>query len=874
MDLYNLDKSIDDLLRSVDESVNGLLKGTDNIIGGSADNFQEVKMTETHTGNELQNLPRLVRDERLEDRTMSRIGTFEKIYREIYESQTKRLMSFGYSDLEYSVLVTLLSSCIEIELNQSVYRKIQQICKDAPAKGKCLYDTNINIELKTQTLGCFTYLINRFGKELTEYIGNSDDFESLLSKVISYRNKASHTSVISKEQFLNFYMIFSKLFNENITGLMDLKSSLRGSSYSFSTINPVRFDKEELEYLKRISRPEDNNVLMNDDNSGVHNTVEFSCSDASDNSNSSSNEKGQKYGVIFTDCKQLAVKYKGNSITKEPELQLSIISDIRRKILEYINECLRFGIHYVLLDVSLFDPFFDKSDGWRAYLNILDRFCDKNGINPKDEPWGLFIIGGNDVIPMPLVYNPVYAIYEGSANSDNSASEDVDSDLFYSFKPDQILLDEKLKVDLNRLFNCNPRFFVGRLPLENGFMETSFDNDIGGYFARSINAFKQGGIKIGSLPLVTSCESSKTVARFMTMNIPIKEVTPMLGYIENNIIISPPYMVDEKLISSNQEALYCLRNQMSADMLVFILHGSDEPTSDEYLGESGSKDYYTVGFSADMFAASKAKCVAGICCFGARFIGYRRKYSALLQAIYNNTLLFMGSSRLAYGYFDCHLGLKNKKHPIYASEVLMRYYLAYLLSGFSAAESLLRAKVSYIDYAYRNKDAESSIPMGLTLMEFNLYGDPFQSLVPLMDDYHVPDLIIRKSESERTEYKVSDGVMSYNGLRVEGNIDCLSEKRNYSTLYDKKDDSSNGLGRELRNMVDNNFRMIHDVFAEKLYDILGVPPRDLYCIKKYSSSVGTEGYTLLYKHTHEKLNQETIVELDKQGNINSVLSSF
>lgn len=865
MDFYDLDKSLDEFYRSLDDSVNNIFKDADNLLTDGTGNEapSPIQQTDTPTEQEAQTMPGLVRDERLEDRTMSRIGTFEKIYNEIYESQTKSPITFGYADLDYSVLVTLLSSCLEIELNASIYKKIQQIRKNDPSY-KATRDTDINYNQSTQTLGSFILIISKFEKELKPYLDDPRGFAKVLSKISTYRNNAAHTSATSKNQFLKFYQIFSWLFNSYIVKLMNLKASLKSSSFTYSTFGNPDFDQEEQEYLKKITGCQNLDRFTQKEPTTVDDQPE-ECRHAAGES---------RNGLIFTNCKQLAIKYFGSNSTSNPDVERQIVSHIKKRMEEYADACSEFGIHYSILDVSQFDPFLDKTQGWKAYLKLLDRYCDQHGISSEGTPWGLFIIGGDDVIPMPLVNNPTYTLPEEMESADEP-NKDVDTDLFYSYRSDQIALDEKLNVDLNKLFTCNPRFLVGRLPLENDYMETRFEQDIENYFARSIDTYRKGGIHIKTFPLVTSCESSKKVAQYMTSNIPLMPVKPIWGYVENNIIISPPYAVSDAAADTfSQEAKYCLSNQLSADMLVFILHGSDLPTVHEYLGEAKNRQKHTIGFSADMFSACNAQCVAGICCFGAKYIGYRRSYSALLQAIYNRTLIFMGSSRSAYGYFDCHLDLPHASTPIFAAEVFMRYYLACLLSGICAAEALMKAKIMYIDYANRNKGTEKSQPAGLTLLEFNLYGDPFQKVIPIMQDYHIPDVKSNDREHEFSVRPQSNSIMSGNELKINGIVDCLSEKRTYSTLYCSEHAPSQGTGNEVRELVDQNFKMIHNLFTKNLYNELGVPPRELYSMQKYTSSTGQEGYSLLYRHKESQLMQETIVELDMEGNIQSAIGSF
>lgn len=863
MDLFNLDESLDRLYRSLDNSVSNVLHNADNIIN---DISESVKMPDrqdanTQSQNNRKPLERLVRDERLEEETKSKIGTFEKAYSEIFDPYAKD-MAWGYSDLDYSGLVILLSGGLEIELNESVYRLIQK--NNPPSTVIPFGPREIKLKDKTQTLGCFSFLIKKFKNEIQPYIDNIEYFAQCLSQIITEtRNDAAHTKGVSEEKFRIFYQYFSQLFNEYIGKLMDMKMDLRASSStSYSKPYSPLFDLEEQKYLERISSS--HNIRQDNMGKDNHQYVNESIQTTHKNGK-------DKYGIIFTDCSELATKYFGDDRIKHNNQIIDYAERIRSRLAEYAVACQNYGIHYLILDVSQFDPFIDKSKGWREYLNLLDKYCNEQHIPANGDTWGLFIIGGDDVIPMPSVQNPSYTLSEDKEQV-NKSDKTVDADLLYSYQGSQIALDANLDIDLDKLLLCNPRFLVGRLPLENGFMESTFEDDICNYLGRSIEAYKNGGIGIKTLPLLTCCQTSKKVAQYMVKDLPLMKVKPIMGYIENNSIISPPYTVMSA--DSSVEAKQCLDIQKSADMLIFELHGSKSPTCPDYIGEGNSREA-VIGFHSDTFLHSNAKCVAGICCFGARFIGYKRTDSALLKAIYSHTLLFMGASRTAYGYFDHHIQNTEVIFPIYAGQVLIRYYVACLLSGTDAGEALMKAKIKYLDFANRSNGSEISIRINTTLLEFNLFGDPFQKVIPVMNGNYVPDV---KRDNMDYDFSIngstySNSIISSNGLKIKTSVECLSEKRSYSTLYCKKNGSVS-LSDEIRELVDRNLREIYDIFTQKLYNVLGVPPRELYSMQRYSSSTGKEGYSLTYRHETDYLQKDTIVELDLQGNIISIVGTY
>lgn len=858
-----LDDYIDNLQQELERNTSELLERSKNIIATtnnssvsqSTCNNNSKDSEPSHASDNSYHLEKLHLHNALEESTKSRIGTFHKIYDEIFVPETGiPISSFGYNDLDYSALVSLLSCALETELNHSIYKLIKRQFISSAAKP----NNEINIKGKTieltktsQTLGAMAILIAGFKQELAQQIHDIDDFLSIFNRIVEYRNRASHSTGIDKKSFFGFYENFSKLFNAHIEELMRIKISIQATSFSaFSITNENNIlDADEQSYLDSI---------LNDDQSQ---------SSATQNTPKSTHNIQQHphqsttYGIIFTDCSKLAIKYYGavnDTVATSDNGQCIGIADIiRNTIHQYIEDYKEFGVTYYLFDVSI-----EKETDWKTYYNALIQYYHQIGLNTLQSPCSLFILGGNDVIPMPQVHNPTYDIIHEKEQK-NITEKYIDTDILYAYPDADAAVDNKLDINLERLFNNQPIFFVGRLPLEDGFMESDFISDIKGYFTRSIDAVRHNGIQLESMPVLTSCESSKKIAQIMTSDIPLHQLNNVNGYIENNIIISPLYELPNAIPDmssgniSDSKANVCLQEQMSAGMLLFILHGSPQPLCPEYSGERDAT-YRPTAFHPDLFKFCKAQCIAGVCCYGAKFIGYKRQLSPLLQAIYNNALLFMGSCRSAYGHFDIHLNLPEVKQPLTASEILLKYYTDNILAGIPAGEALLAAKIQYITYAIHNQDAEPADILTATIMEFNLFGDPTLKINSSVTH--------AQTEQIRSIFSTPHHIPSN-----------LTELRSYTDIFnnDTRDDYSQyDTSSQIQKLVDNNLLEIHNILTNKLYKELGLPPRELYCFKRYNTTSGAHGYTMCYKNDDKRFNNETRIDLDIQGNIRSIVSTL
>ena len=786
----------------------------------------------------------LKRDSRLENATRTKIGTFEKLYQGTYESDSGIPM-YGYDDLDYASLVNLLATALEIELNMSLYQSVRKEAgiempanawKDCGHKDIYVSGRAVNVGKASQMYGALIDLFRKFRDTTAVIVGNPDEFLKSLEKIANVRNRASHKDMIGSSEFVAFYSEYASLFNGYISRLMDLKVSFRRSPSDYSAItygNYVKYDSASDDYIQGLKKA------------------------------TSARRKVQS-GIIFTDTRKLALKYYGQDKVRQDDAVYSASAGIRNALVEYARKMEQYGNHYSVLDLGTgeYDYILDVRNDIHAYLDILDNVCDRYGVS-KDSPHALFIIGGQDVIPMGRFHNPGQ-IPEEEAIDSNAQDNTVDTDLPYAYPSKATRLTPKGDFSLDALvgYMNNPRFMVGRLPLENGYMKTSFDDDVLSYLNRSLKAYSDGGMEIKST-LMTTCRNAVNVGSFMIQDIPVQTHDDSPEDLAVNDMITSPSLS----LENNPDAGYT-KNGVStfsskvsqADMLVFLLHGSGKPSSSHYYGdytdEHGCR-VQPIAFSPEILSYGCIKNIATVSCFGAKFIDYDRKTSTLLSAIYKDTLCFMGSSRSAYGDFDDTLESVRKEEsdvlPRFSVR-LMNYYLHLLFSGIPGGEALSRAKIKYIEGVLSGKFMEA-IPQGLTtVLEFNFFGDPTLYMQPRIT---VPERFSSKPV-DIPEYRC-DGdawVNEYEAMAIPGS------------------ESGEGLLGHIRGLVDYSFKQIHAAITEKLYKEMGIPPRELLTVNKFKSKDGKSGYNFCYRHKSGDLASDTIVTTDLSGKISDIYYTY
>lgn len=522
------------------------------------------------------------------------------------------------------------------------------------------------------------------------------------------------------------------------------------------------------------------------------------------------NGKPRKHGVILTNTDVLAMKYGCSSA--------AIMEIIQR----FMSASMRLGIFWELCDVAsgAYEQILDQDCEWTGYVKVLDEFIHDHSVATGIHT-GLFIVGGEDVIPMPKVSNPL--------NSDES----LDVDLMYSFPT---------CTSPSAVFEGVPRFIVGRLPLEDSDidMHTSAEDDLGGYFERSNSDFIKGGrygLEIKNA-LMTTTESWVPSSEEMMSKLPKPHLSGEPRMVKDGMYLSP--VVD----SSAQEVMekYLPSVEMS-DMLVFNLHGSDQKGASSYYGEDKSCCLHPEAFTIDMLKRhSRAKILNTTACYGARFTGYTRDDSMLLNAIYSHADLFCGSCVSALGRGNGFDEATDLLQPAGMSELFMKLYSIYLCQGRDAGEAFLSAKQDYYSTCHQTDGDDCALA---TILMFNLYGNPL---------LHVRQLIKRASEQKSIPAPFISSTFDFPQKKV---------------IY-KKGDGAKGFLEEVQSKVDANFSRIRVQIERDLEQNFHLPSRDLSVVEKFSTH-RKQGYQLSYAHRHGHVNTQVMVRTDLDGSVLDVI---
>ena len=526
-----------------------------------------------------------------------------------------------------------------------------------------------------------------------------------------------------------------------------------------------------------------------------------------DPDNETHEESDVKEGIIWTDTRVLAAKYKTTR------------NAVQRIIQGFVSANEDLGLCWHLLDMADHQAGLGEAT-WMDYSDVLQNYIKDEGI-ASGPHLSLFIVGGNDVIPQPAEDNPC------GGSSDYEMF--VYADFYYCFYG-QLPLDF---LDFNKA-RCN----VARLPLETGQMHTLIEEDLQAYFNISNMVSEQGGIDIGRA-VMTSNYDWIPASREMSRNLPTEHMDDEDEVVLDNMFLSPSIMedMDDELAEQYYEKL------SEADMLVFNLHGACNPE------DSG---FYSSGlaFSIDMLSESNARIFNTVACWGGRYIKYTREQSMLLSAMYGGgVLLYSGSCVPAMG--KCG----NFQHdetwriqPAAYSETFMARFAEYeCLGTMTAGEAFLKAKCDY--YNSSRQIEEDEIILATVLM-FNLYGNPKLRTHPNVE-------AIAAIQEDDGSKQVRMPFRKMNRTAV--------------MKAQKQPNGTKSLVEEVRGMVDSNLRMIHDTITTNLYQQLGLEPRELYSVERYETTNAQgrpeKGYLYNYQRKIGPVNTQVRAKLDEHGHL-------
>lgn len=542
----------------------------------------------------------------------------------------------------------------------------------------------------------------------------------------------------------------------------------------------------------------------------------------------------RKYGFLFTNVALLAQQV---GSTKD------VVLDEINKFIEGKKE---FGVCYTLLDVS--DYTFRCEDRHAALnkrskiVDYLDVLLDAhNGEVKAGQPEStyLFIVGGNDVIPMPLG-SPQYVTASGledpTVNSDILFACPYGEDAYQTF------------CSGTAFFKYEMLFMPSRLPLA---ADASVD-DLSGYFSRALRC--SSGLDL--YQTYAQCdphwkkmssavvEDLRSCGAFPSLNVPSAP-----GVLFKNIFLTPNICFENETIGRvfNREA----------NVYFFNLHGCPYSEDSEYCGQSVDDErVWATGMLPEVLQKCESpNIIVTGACFGGRFFSSEKTYpidlpksmSMVQSALASKTVIFVGSSRTAFG------GCETETHaPVLFGDVLSQAFFYNLLLGNDAGTSFWEARREF----FRNRMFNPA--SYTTIVEFNLFGDPTLSAIP-------PEKIMSRSASGRN----SESAGGTRALVARDAKIGLKEER----LPVGSEESVSLLDR-VRNAVNANLTQIRESITKKLYSQYGVKPRKLNSMFRLKYEDGREEILLNYDLPgSEKLKKQTLVTTDAKGVILSVALS-
>lgn len=438
----------------------------------------------------------------------------------------------------------------------------------------------------------------------------------------------------------------------------------------------------------------------------------------------------------------------------------------------------------------------------------------------------LFIVGGDDVIPIPRIIDP----YENGGDK-------IPADMCYCFEGN--LIESMIEEQDFYLDVSEARNNVARLPLENGILSTKITEDLASYF--NLSSLYAGGIPVGNV-VMSSNRDWVPASATMTEHLPLLYSAEDPELVKNGMYISP------KLITSNNDVMEIYaRSLKKADMLMFNLHGADLHSHPGFYSTDEA-------FSPACLQNSNARVFNTVACFGARFINYKRNESMLLSALYGGgVLLYTGSLVPVPMYYHPELNEARELllNPGTGSEVFMRLYPLYQFKGMTAGKALLRAKCDYFNMCRHVENDGFSLS---TALMFSLYGNP---MLHVRKRKHVIEAALQNDAMPPAPIKAYKQPLR-------------------KTLINRvvTQNQSQSLLEQVRGYVDENLAAIRSMAEQYIYNQLGLPPRDLDSIDQFSRPTidGNYelGYLFHYRNKTAKYAADSHVELDKAGNIKRV----
>lgn len=519
------------------------------------------------------------------------------------------------------------------------------------------------------------------------------------------------------------------------------------------------------------------------------------------------------YGIILTNISLLSKK-------------LDVGEDIVRSCLDhFVRNKETFGIYYRVVDLSNYTFHKKHSLGFTKTLHIktqaslwdcMDVLMD---VHQYESRQGkvlskyLFIVGGDDIIPMSCIRH--------FAGDCPDSTIDTDILFAYPYGKESLAMLEK-----GVLFEHSPLFMVGRLPIE----EDTTMEDLCGYMERSLQ-YSDGIPMKGAY---AQCDPnwknvSATVADGLLENDWLRNLDGHLpnDYYYQRLILSP------RIDAGNVKQVF----HSDASLYYYNLHGSNELEDRGYYGRTTSKLMdMPVLYPEHMCSSTAPNIVVCEACYGARFIGLDKWHSMLLSSIYSKSLLFVGSSRIAWGAEDPHFMTGYESLQPQCADVVAQTFINKMIQGFRSGEALLLARISLLEQDF-SPHALASV------VEFNLFGDPTLSMGSSLKD--PVDVSICKMNQ----------------------VGYVMKK-----MYDSDVKHNDSVLQYVRRAVDNNVWQIQNVISDYLYKSYGIESGTVRHVYQMEYLNGSKELNFTYNiHSEETKPMEYVVRTTEEGKVKSVI---
>ena len=526
------------------------------------------------------------------------------------------------------------------------------------------------------------------------------------------------------------------------------------------------------------------------------------------------NSDDEQVGVIFTDTQKLAEKY-----DCPQEEVVAVIESLRDQSREH-------GMEWYLLDASesvedTDEPF------WLDYNEAISDFMQEYDL-PRGVEIPVFIIGGDDVIPIPMVED-VFG---------SSDDRRIPCDMCYCFEGN--FFSDLWDGGDRRITDDYVRNNVSRLPLEDGEMESSLADDLGDYFERCTQYYDEG-LSVDAVMMEANA-SWLPASKTMSEHLPLVSHADDPDMVQDGMYVSPPVSVEDE--DSMEPVINTLDE---CGMLLFNLHGA---------GSEGMSGFYNDGgeaFSTEMLANTEAQVLNTVACYGARYHGFQRDDSMMLSALYNNGFLLYAGSLIPVPMIELNVPDGVEVHEGSGSEHLMPIYCMEQFRGLPVGEAMMRAKLEYFNtFRFMERDDFSMA----TMMMFSLYGNPMLRLQPQEE-------VLQKAEECHV-------------LPVLPQNKCMApiQKKRMQRVLVKDGLKGQSLLEEVQGLVDANLSAIHAQVQQHLYDALGLEPRWLDHVDSFDLSdnkgFSQKGYCYTYVDRSKPYAQKSMVEVTIKGTVTRV----